>query len=547
MAQTDDSADHDERELDRLIRFLTRPELEFALALALFADPGIARQFQREATGAASQRGCHTVSLDLSAEGVECDIAALIVRAAEQGNAVFVTGLDHLLTDSLGRPRHAPALVNFNLRRDELPEMLIGARVVLWVNRRYYVDLASIAWDLLEVTLTRFEFTRVELRPIETFDDAFEPGWLEFVPNEQVLNLRARAEAWAERANSARDTLSAADAAASAGSAFVASGDLEQGQRWLAHAIENYSRIGDSTAVAQQQIRLSSLLRYRGEYDPARQEALSAARTAVAIGNETLETEALQVMADIHRSRGEFESAEPLLEQIARTSEARGDRRNLALALAKLGTAKAVRGTNDSEDLLERAAAIFIELGDEHGWLIARSSLADLRAFQGRLDEAQHIYLTEVLPGLEGQSDVRGLAVIRGRIARIHAAQGEIDRALEILRHEELPSYEQLGDQVSALGTKLLIAELLSRRGDVSEALTLLEGDVIPVARAHHNSRLELFAILQLAHLLELDQRLPDALTQLEAAEQLAKQLQIPLGSAFEDGLRDIRVRIDRT
>lgn len=68
-----------------------------------------------------------------------------------------------LLRDRAGRTIATPAIANLNHSRDKLQTML-DARVVLWLMEASYASFRSHAWDLHEVMLTTAEFGRASSR-----------------------------------------------------------------------------------------------------------------------------------------------------------------------------------------------------------------------------------------------------------------------------------------------------------------------------------------------------------------------------------------------
>ncbi|KIG11933.1 TPR repeat protein [Enhygromyxa salina] len=539
-AEDADVAANDERELERLLRFLTRPRLDFGLALALFVDPAVARDMRARATKLALEQGCNVATLDLARVGAEGDIIQHLRDQLEHADAVFVHALDRQLEDTLGHPLHSAALVNLNHRRDQLPELLSG-RVVLWVSKRLYPRLAKIAWDLLEVSLTRVEFDRVAPTAIEPAPLEGAPAWFEFVGKAQLPKYGELARAWLNRANAATDPRAEAEAAAVAATLLVSTVDFDSAQAQLERATARFEQLGDLASAASQRARLADLLGYRGFHDRAEAQARAAVGLAHTAGNWATEAQCRQILADTLRRRSQWEESATTLSELAADSEARGDASNLAIALAKSGALFTAHDQFErAEATFQQASDLFAELGDDANWASARNSLADLRLAQGRLDEARRLYIEEVAPVVERLGDERQLAILRGRVARIHAKQGELDAALQILRDEELPVFERLNDKVSALGTKMIIADVLTQKGDLDAAATLFD-DVANGARALSNPALELVATLHAAALHEQRARLKSALTRYEAANHLANHLGVPRDPELEQALTRLR------
>jgi tetratricopeptide (TPR) repeat protein len=540
MTEVEDPAAADERELERLLRFLTRPGLDFGLGLVLFVDPAVARDMRARATELAGDQGCRVATLDLALVGSEGDIIQGLGEQLADADAVFVHALDQQLEDTLGHPLRPASLVNLNHRRDQLPELLSG-RVVLWVSKRLYPRLAKIAWDLLEVSLTRVEFVGVAEPVVEHLDPERVPEWFEFVREAQMSEHRKLAHAWLVHADSASDPRAEAEAAATAATLFVSTVDFDLAQAQLERATTLFGRVGALAAAASQRARLADLLGYRGNYERAEEHAHAAVRLARTAGIWATEAQCRQTLADTLRHRGQWEESATILDELATDSEARGDASNLAIALAKSGALFTAHDQFErAEAALQRASDLFAELGDDANWASARNSFADLRFAQGHLDEARRIYLEEVAPVVERLGDERQLAILRGRVARIHVAQGQLDLALHILRDEELPVFERLNDKFSALGTRMIIADVQAQQGKIDDAAMLLD-NIAEDWRALSNPKLEFAAMLLSAGLYDQQGRSDAALTRYEAAEQLAAQLGVPLGPEFEQALARLR------
>ena len=167
---TEFDSEHDAAEYERLRRFVSRKGRAFGLAIATYEDPGFALELRQRASAELRDFEIATVSL---ADGGE-DPFALIEAAGAEHDAVFVTGLDSIITDLDGGRADTRAVVNLNLQRDELP-LRVGARVILWLSIDAFAQFAELAWDLVEVVFTRFEF-RHELSE-QSSESATLAGW----------------------------------------------------------------------------------------------------------------------------------------------------------------------------------------------------------------------------------------------------------------------------------------------------------------------------------------------------------------------------------
>jgi tetratricopeptide (TPR) repeat protein len=140
---------------------------------------------------------------------------------------------------------------------------------------------------------------------------------------------------------------------------------------------------------------------------------------------------------------------------------------NLARAVGPLG-----HGDRAGE-LLREAAAACPETSDKERSAIL-FHLANWLMGRGHVDDALHIYQSDLIPVLERLGDVRGKAITQGQIADILKDRGELDEALRIHREEELPVYERLGDVRGKAVTLRKIADIVVAQGQFEEGMNLL-------------------------------------------------------------------------
>jgi hypothetical protein len=144
--------DHDTDELQRLVRFMTREGRRFGLALATYVDDRVAGQVRDEAT---QRSGLRVTTVDATSDVGDAPTA--LCEASQGHEVVHMVGLDGLAFDRDGTAFVTRFVRALNLQRDDLGAN-VDARVVLWCSAEAYPQLAALAWDLLEVMLTRFEF-----------------------------------------------------------------------------------------------------------------------------------------------------------------------------------------------------------------------------------------------------------------------------------------------------------------------------------------------------------------------------------------------------
>ncbi len=279
---------HDARELDRLVRFMTRKGRSFGLALATYADAEIAKAQRAVARARADATGVRVTAIELCSG--EDDLIARLAKAGATNDVVFLTGLDEIAFDRTGKAAQTLMLTKLNLRRDELPQ-LVDARIVVWIAAEAYPQLAKLAWDLLDVMLTRFEFRRESPpRPPQGSSSELElfPTW-PAPPGQLQASGEAQAASYARLAASSEDELTIADASASAGELYSSFGRLDLGKRWLEQAAGIYEQRakGDRhlvVAATRTRLQLAHVLAAEGDVETARAQA----RRALALVDDTL-------------------------------------------------------------------------------------------------------------------------------------------------------------------------------------------------------------------------------------------------------------------
>lgn len=294
----------DAEELDRLVRFMTRPGRRFGLALATYNDASVAEQVREQACARAGVR-TETVIVTPGEHLVE-----RLVEAGQERDVVFVIGLDEIAYDASERGPITQAVVELNMRRDELPDRLDG-RVVFWISTDAYGQLARLAWDLLDVMLLRFEF--LAERAVEPkhapLPPRTRPKWMVSVDAANLAGLGEAAASFADLARMTVDEFTSVDAAASAGQLFASIGRLDDAAKWLEFAALGYQRLGQrqnearyTLAAATQQRRAAEVAQLRGDGELARRLAEQSSKLAGALRNNSKDAErewmaALSVLA----------------------------------------------------------------------------------------------------------------------------------------------------------------------------------------------------------------------------------------------------------
>lgn len=264
-SERETDSEHDAQELARLVRFITRPGRRFGLGLATYVSPSVGEAMRQRAIERVREGGTRVGSVEFAA--LAGDVIGLLARACEGLDVLFVTNLDPIAYDTTDQGLETRVLMHLNLRRDELPDR-IDVRVVFWLIAEGYPQAARLAWDLLMVANTRFEFVvederEPEPEPVEV---PMRPSWLP-PPGEIAAEVLARQAAHFADAANVGSPLARAEAAASAGRAFAAMDRFSDAIVWLRRAAEGFEQLGPDSLIdaAQQYRRLGEIARLLGD------------------------------------------------------------------------------------------------------------------------------------------------------------------------------------------------------------------------------------------------------------------------------------------
>jgi tetratricopeptide (TPR) repeat protein len=438
--------EHEDAELDRLVRFLTRPGPRFGLALAIYRDPVVAREL-RDRIEEQITAGFVLRTLSLDYEDRNEDLVARMGDASRGAHGLFVSGLDSLLIDGAGRADPSPAILTLNGRRDELPERL-EARVVLWMSKAGHKSFRENAWDLHEVMQTVCEFERSAILPLPASAALELPEWFRSVDPEHALAIKSRAEALARATEASSDLRTRADAASSTARAYLEGTWLDGGMAWLEQAATAYEQIGDFERAAIERLRFAEVLELRGELELAYREAARARDLAAKVGDERGQGLAMSKIADIRRAGGELDEAIAVLrDQVLPIFERLLDAPRQAATLNKLADALQAAGRREEAlHLLEqRVLPLYERLGDVREQAATLARVAGILEVTGDLEEALRLLRDRALPLYERISAVGDKAVLLGRIADILEARREHGRARRIRTHDQLSTFERVG------------------------------------------------------------------------------------------------------
>lgn len=419
-SERETDSEHDAQELARLVRFMTRPGRRFGLGLATYVSPSVGEAMRQRAIERVREGGTRVGSVEFAA--LAGDVIGLLARACEGLDVLFVTDLDPIAYDATDQGLETRVLMHLNLRRDELPDR-IDVRVVFWLIAEGYPQAARLAWDLLMVANTRFEFVvegerEPEPEPVEV---PMRPSWLP-PPGEISEHVLAQQAARFADAANVGSPIARAEAAASAGRAFAAMDRFSDAIVWLRRAAEGFEQLGPDSLIdaAQQYRRLAEIAGLLGDeklQEFATSRSLDLLESSGLTG-ESLEREWIESAA-VSRERIPYATAtDTELVHAWQRGDHRAGSTFLARHLAALASYFLRRTVAKHEDLIQDTLFLFtksiIKDRAEHKhpraalFSIARgvlmSHLRDLYRTSTGVDHADNVYIDDMYLDTEDPS-----------------------------------------------------------------------------------------------------------------------------------------------
>ncbi|MDP3220657.1 MAG: tetratricopeptide repeat protein [Deltaproteobacteria bacterium] len=250
-------------------------------------------------------------------------------------------------------------------------------------------------------------------------------------------------------------------------------------------------------------------------------------KESVAIWLERLGT-ALEAEGRSNEAAAALSEAGALIEGVLAAAPERRELRHYLVALRLLMVDLAtVQGRLDDAQhmLIEQVLPAVDDLGDGRARASALLQLADVFIARGQLEEALTLLEQESIPAFERLGDARSHAAAMGRVADIYEMTGQADEALRIRREVELPVYQQLGDDLARASTMGRIADSELSQGRLESAREILEREVLPAnERLGHHEGIA-FASWRLGEVLLRQNRPAEALPLVERAFDLLQRL----------------------
>ena len=263
--------------------------------------------------------------------------------------------------------------------------------------------------------------------------------------------------------------------------------------------------------------------RMLGELDRERDNLRAALEWSAAAGAVASEVRLAVVLRHYWFVRGYLNEGRRYLSR-AIASSANGEPSQHALALIH-GAAFAYRlgALDDARAELERALAIYSELGDESGAAWCRSELGNVAYTEGRLDDAADLYASAV-EFFTAEPNIYRRALALSNLAEVRRTQGRLQEAAETL--EQALSLQHGRGELDLDAVAISVHNLARIRlalGDRDEAQRLI-AECFDIAQRVGFREVVAYAVEMVAELAFATGRVEETLRLLAAAESLFAQ-----------------------
>lgn len=208
-------------------------------------------------------------------------------------------------------------------------------------------------------------------------------------------------------------------------------GDFDASARTLLLAEAIAEKLGDHPGLAKVWLYLARAKEYQGEFDQVLALELRALALHQADGNRLGEATALSAISHTYHERGDYRKAFQSALRCLQLSEAANNRLTKAHALSEMAHVYILQNSpQQAIEYLEKAMAIYQELGDRAQLAIKRFSIVTQQQAAGNYEQAIATY-REMIKQIEGGRDAIGAAIVRQAIGKIYFIQGKHAQALE--------------------------------------------------------------------------------------------------------------------
>jgi class 3 adenylate cyclase/predicted ATPase len=226
--------------------------------------------------------------------------------------------------------------------------------------------------------------------------------------------------------------------------------------------------------------------------------------------------------ADVRQRQGRTAEAIACGRQAVREAELADDKRALARALQTLGIGLGKAGRADEVDFMDRVLELYRELGDEVSVTVALNTIATIAFFATQWEKAAH-YVSLCADASAKSGDLANAAMAHGNLGELRANQGRLDEAVALLApaRRTLESFGYVG----------LTASVAAHLGRTRAFLGDLEGGLETIEAAARtldeigSGYESLDARARVAEVLVYGQRFPEARAALRRARELESEV----------------------
>jgi len=150
----------------------------------------------------------------------------------------------------------------------------------------------------------------------------------------------------------------------------------------MKHVLALYEALGDRLGVAATLSNLGATAYFESRWHDAADAWAKAFDAALQAGDTALSAMTHANLAELRINQGRLEEAETLVTPARRTLESFGFMGNIAFAVLQLGRVRAFLGrVPDGVGLIDRAVAMYEDIGSQAGALEGRARLAEVQTF----------------------------------------------------------------------------------------------------------------------------------------------------------------------
>jgi class 3 adenylate cyclase/tetratricopeptide (TPR) repeat protein len=226
--------------------------------------------------------------------------------------------------------------------------------------------------------------------------------------------------------------------------------------------------------------------------------------------------------SDVRQRQGRTAEAIALGRRAVQEAELAGDKRALAVALHVLANGLVKAGRADEVDCMDRVLQLYKELGDEVSVTVALGSIAAVAFFTSQWEKSAH-YLSLCADSSAKSGDLANAAMADGNLGELRANQGRLDEAVALLAPARR-TLESFGYLVLMGVVDTHLGRTRAFLGDVDGGLATIEAGAQKLEEigSHYES---LDARARLAEVLVYARRFAEARTAIQRARELEREV----------------------